>query len=268
MVVEWSSRHCLLCGRQFEGRTFLCRECSDYYRDRPVPPDVYRRFYEALDREHPQRSNTYGSYNEPVGLMRAIERLPRNARILELGAGGGHLGIKLRELGFKHITLSDVTETALEAMRGLPDSIDVVYADALNLPFQSGSFEVIISTDVIEHLPDVLQHMSEVRRVLVSDGIYMVKTPNRFVAEAYYRLRGMHDAYFWHPSMLSPGELRATLAAFGFDVSILPVNHLTDAQLAKLPGPTALRSIARRLPTGVLPVNLQPHLEAVAKKRA
>ena len=268
MVVDRSRRRCLLCGQEFEGRTFLCRACSDRYRGREAPPGVRKAFYEALDREYPARSNTYGAYNEPVALLAELTRLPRDARILELGAGGGFLGSTLAERGFSRLTLSDLTATALAALRENAPGAPLVGADAEGLPFRDAAFDVVVSSDVIEHLPDVERHVAEIARVLAPGGRYYLKTPNRLAADAYYRLRGLHDAYFWEPGMLSPGELRTTFGRHGFAVRILAQPRLTGAQIAKLPGPRALRPLAARLPLGWLPPPLRPHLEAVAVKRA
>jgi SAM-dependent methyltransferase len=268
MVVEWSTRYCLLCRRAFNGRTFLCRECSGLYRSVDIPADVYRQFYEALDREYPARSNTYGAYNEPAGLLRAIERLPREVRILEIGAGGGHLGGKLIGMGFTNVTLSDFTDTTLAAIRERLPQVQVVSADASSLPFEDASYEVVITTDVIEHLPAVEPHLREVRRVLSERGLYLVKTPNRLIADAYYRMRDMHDSYFWHPSMFTPRQLVEAFERHGFDTHFVPANRLTGAQVVKLPGPMALKSAARSIPIGWLPLVVQPHLEVVARKRS
>ncbi|HUG15917.1 MAG TPA: methyltransferase domain-containing protein, partial [Thermomicrobiales bacterium] len=266
MVVDRSTRACLLCGRSFEGRTFLCRECSDRYRGTAVPAHVRKRFYEALDRTYPERANTYGDWNAPVALLRVIDRLPRHASVLELGSGGGFLGVELRRSGFTHVVLSDITTTALAALReNVPDA-ELVGVDAASLPFRDGAFDVVISSDVIEHLPHIEQHVTEVARVLAPGGLYLLKTPNRLTASAYYRLRGLHDAYFWHPSMLSPREARDLFARHGFRARILPQPSLTNAQLAKLPGPRFLRPLAARAPLAWLPAPLRPHLEIVARK--
>lgn len=266
MVVERSRRACLLCGASFEGRTFLCHACTDEWRGRTVPPEVRTRFYEALDRAYPDRSNTYGNWNVPAMLLRSIERLPRGLRVLELGAGGGFFAAELDRRGFHNLTLSDVTATTLAALRERLPVACLVGADGARLPFRDGSFDVVISTDVIEHIPEAGQHIAEVARVLAPGGRYYVKTPNRPLAEAFYRLRGMHDAYFWHPSMFSAGELRAAFARHGLRTRILAQPRLTGAQLAKLPGPERLRWVAGALPLGWLPVSLLPHLEAVALK--
>jgi SAM-dependent methyltransferase len=266
MVVDRSQRTCLLCGMGFEGRTFLCRSCSDHYRGQPVPTSVRKRFYEALDRQYPTRSNTGGDYNAPIALLSIIEGLPRDARVLELGAGGGFLGARLEALGFTNVILTDFTATSLAALCGRAPSATLVACDAAALPFASGAFDVVISSDVIEHIPDVEAHIAEVVRVLTPGGSYLLKTPNRLTASAYYRLRGLHDAYFWHPSMFSPGELRATFNRLGLHVRYLAQPRLTGAQLAKLPGPPALRSLASIMPLAWLPAVARPHLEVVATR--
>lgn len=268
MVVERSRRACLLCGRSFVGRTFLCRPCSDEWRGQPIPADVRTCFYEALDRAYPNRSNTYGNWNVPVMLLREIERLPRDSRILELGAGGGFFAAELDRRGFANLTLSDFTATTLAALRERLPAAQLVGADGARLPFRDGSFDVVISTDVIEHIPEAERHIAEVARVLASGGRYYVKTPNRPLAGAFYRLRGMRDAYFWHPSMFSPAELRAAFARHGLRTRIIAQPRLTGAQLAKLPGPRALRRLAGVLPLDWLPPAMLPHLEAVASKRS
>lgn len=266
MVVDRSDRPCLLCGKVFHGRTFLCRECADRYRHEPVPVETRRRFYEEIDRVYPDWSNTYGQYNPPAGLLSHIQSLPRSSRVLEIGAGGGFTLESLRRMGFSALFGSDLTSTTLQEMRRRLGQIDLVATDAELLPFQNRTFDVLISSDVVEHLPNLARHIGEVARVLSIGGSFLIKTPNRLMAERYYRLRGLYDAYFWHPSMCSPSEIRLMLQRNGFDVIFLPVPRLTDAQLRKIPM-KRLRSIASRVPLSRLPLRLRPHLEIVATLR-
>ena len=267
MVVERSRRVCLLCGETFEGRTFLCRACSDRFRGEAVPAATRQQFYEALDRAYPERSNTHGSWNYPVALMRELEHAPRAARVLELGAGGGFLGAELARRGFERLTLTDFTATALAALRERVPDAALACVDAERLPFEDGAFQIVVSSDLMEHLPDVDAHLAEVARVLTLGGCYFLKTPNRRLAEAFYRLRGLHDAYFWHPSMCTPGELRAACARHGLRLRLLKPPRLTDAQLTKLPGPRLTRDLAARARLDWLPSVLVPHIEAVAIRR-
>jgi SAM-dependent methyltransferase len=48
------------------------------------------------------------------------------------------------------------------------------------LPFDDDSFDVVLSFDVFEHIPDSDRHLSEVARVLRVGGRYMLQTPNKW----------------------------------------------------------------------------------------
>lgn len=267
MVIDRFERPCLLCGRTFRGRTFLCRDCAARYRGRPIPPEIRQRFYEQIDRIHPDWSSTYGQYNPPRGLLRFMETLPRSFHILEVGAGGGFTLLALQEMGFRHLTGSDLTQTTLAAMQQRLENVALVAADAEALPFRDDSFDLLLSSDVVEHLPDLDRHLAEAARVLKEEGRYLFKTPNRLIASPYYRARALYDSYFWHPSMSSPGEICERLRRHGFNARFLPAPRLTDAQLRKIPL-KQVRPMAARVPLSWLPVPLWPHLEVVATLRA
>lgn len=265
MVVDRSHRRCLLCDAQFDGRAFVCRRCADAYRGRWIPDDVLRRFYSQIDLEYPEWANTYGNYNPPGAILNWIDRLDRSVRVLEVGGGGGFLLEELGEQGFHRLTGSDITVTALAEMSRRKHGFTVVGTDAESLPFTAASFDVVISSDVLEHLTRPYRHLAEVHRILAPGGSYLIKTPNRRPAELYYRARGLYDYHIWHPSMFAPGELKQALGASGFGSVFLPVSDLTAAQLRKIPTDAA-RSLARRVPLSRLPVTLRPHLEVVATR--
>lgn len=265
MVVERSERRCLLCGASFSGRAFVCRPCAERYRRQPVPPEVLRRFYHEVDREYPEWANTYGNYNPPRALLRYMDGLDRDLRVLEVGAGGGFLLRELWEMGFHDLTGTDITVTSLAEMRERQIDMRIVGADAESLPFVTGSFDLVISSDVLEHLPDVRGHFGEIHRVLAPGGRYLFKTPNRHLAESYYLLRGLYDYNIWHPSMVGPGEAKRMLRRQGFKTTILPVEELTAAQLRKVPTNFG-RRLLRRMPVRYLPARLRPHIECVAVK--
>jgi len=227
---------------------------------------VRQRFYEQIDRIYPNWSNTYREYNPPRALLRFIETLPRSSRLLEIGAGGGFTSVTLLNMGFAKLVGSDLTHTTLATMRERLGKVDLVAADAESLPFGDDSFDVLLSSDVAEHLPDLDHHLGEVARVLTRGGCYLIKTPNRLLAAPYYRARGLYDSYFWHPSLSSPGEIRSLLRRHGFDACFLPVPRMTDAQLRKIPI-KRLRGVAARIPLSLAPEWLNPHLEIVATLR-
>jgi SAM-dependent methyltransferase len=52
-----------------------------------------------------------------------------------------------------------------------------VTGDATRLPFSSGSFDTVVATEVMEHLPDPHRFLSEVARVLRTDGHLILSIP-------------------------------------------------------------------------------------------
>lgn len=71
--------------------------------------------------------------------------------------------------------------------------LSVIQASGQNIPFPTGTFDIALALDVIEHVPKPLQLLREVHRVLKKDGILLLITPNRqfFITQrilGYYNL--------------------------------------------------------------------------------
>ena len=111
-------------------------------------------------------------------------------RILDLGAGPGYLSWKLSEWLDKR---GQPTEQILVPCDLFPqhfeyDRLHCVEADFNGpLPFDDASFDVVVSMEVIEHLPDQLRFMNEIARILKPGGRAIITTPN--VLNAPSRLR-------------------------------------------------------------------------------
>jgi SAM-dependent methyltransferase len=97
-------------------------------------------------------------------------------RVLDAGAGiGGTARVIAAERG-AHVTAVDLTPeycevaTWLNDMVGLGDMIDVLTADVTELPFDAGSFDVVVSQHVQMNVADKRRLYAEARRVLVPGG--------------------------------------------------------------------------------------------------
>ena len=105
-------------------------------------------------------------------------------RILELGCGDGRFGEALRLAGHS------VTGVDHQKLDGVADRVDrFVEADlSQGLPADVGEdFDVVIASDVFEHLVDPAELLGSLRDVLAPRGVVMASIPN--IAHWYPRLR-------------------------------------------------------------------------------
>ncbi len=109
----------------------------------------------------------------------AVRRMRgRSGRALNIGAGSGGVERRLVALGWQVATL-DVTAVAVERLRAL--RVDARQGRAESMPFGDGSFDVVIASEVLEHipLPGRAQAISEVARVLRPRGWFIGTVPYR-----------------------------------------------------------------------------------------
>ena len=106
--------------------------------------------------------------------IRAVEDLfPRRARILEIGAGTGAQAAWLAQQGF-NVEAVDLVDSNYAAAAVFP----VQRYDGVHLPWTDHSFDVVYTSNVLEHIKDLGTFHKEVRRVLATGGrcIHVVPT--------------------------------------------------------------------------------------------
>ncbi len=120
-------------------------------------------------------------YHQPIleTLQRAISGAPGN-KVLNVGSGPFFEREKLETTGIE-FTLCDVDERAIAVARELHGAaiahFDVTGIDQ-PLPYADGTFDLVISMDVIEHLPDPEPWLRQNIRVLKPGGHLFLTTPN------------------------------------------------------------------------------------------
>ena len=164
-------------------------------------------------RHHRHRAETfvYGG-GERAELFRRYVGGP-GRRVLDVGCRYGAL--TRAYLKGNHVVGIDVDRLALDDAARL--GIETQWVDAEEgLPFEDGSFDVVVAGELLEHVRDPAALVREARRVLRPGGTFVGSVPNGFRLKNRLRfLAGRKpETDPTHLHLFSPVDLRALLAGF------------------------------------------------------
>lgn len=131
---------------------------------------------ERLIPKNQTQSLTYG---EHLVRYRAALGIVSNKIVLDIASGAGY-GTALLADKARKITGMDYSDEAVEYSNGLysKKNLEFIQGDAQKMPFKDSTFDVVVSLETIEHLPEPEKFVKEVVRVLKPDGLFYVSTPN------------------------------------------------------------------------------------------
>ena len=100
--------------------------------------------------------------------------------VLDVGCGDGVFLVYGELRGF-NMTGLEISTTRVKRAKQLLRSkgiyADVVVGDVNKIPFNDGVFDVVVASEVIEHVPDPLAAVSEMKRVVKSGGSVVAAVP-------------------------------------------------------------------------------------------
>lgn len=107
-------------------------------------------------------------------LARELRRIPEPGLALDIGAAGGGNTRVLRAHGWRPVAL-EFAPTAAEIAR--ERGIDVLRADARELPLRTGSVDLVTAFDILEHIEEDYLATAEITRVLRPGGTALIAVP-------------------------------------------------------------------------------------------
>ena len=152
---------------------------------------------------------------QEIVLRRMLRNQPHVAAAADIGCGGGHYLLDLLVPIAQRITGIDIFPENLRIagqrirQRGLADRVRIVNAGAEAVPLEDESVDLVLCTEVLEHLPDAGQAVREIRRVLRSGGRTILSIP--IPPDPYPNPEHLHDSFV-------PADLEALLVANGFSI--------------------------------------------------
>lgn len=147
-------------------------------------------------------------------LSRAGNDLLESRVVLEAGSGEGY-GASYLARSARAVIALDYDQQAIAHTRAKYPEVAAVRSNLAQLPFRSGSIDVVVNLQVIEHLWDQIGFLRECERVLRAGGTLVVSTPNRITFSPG------RDAPLnpFHTKEFAPDELWDLMAEAGFRVA-------------------------------------------------
>jgi SAM-dependent methyltransferase len=138
-------------------------------------------------------------------------KLAKSAAVLDIGTSTGSNLRLLADLGFVRTSGIEVSEDALRYCRA-KGFLRLCCGDVLDLPFLGASFDLVLATDILEHVDDDQRAIGEIARVLRPGGRALITVP------AFPSLWGLQDRVARHRRRYRMGELRERLLAGGLAI--------------------------------------------------
>jgi len=147
-----------------------------------------KSFYDTLwarqknSSEKPDIGWAYDRKRIDATLLRLLERCrDGSARILEIGVGKGDLASKI-SLQIEHGVMSyigiDLSSEGVKIAQQRTANFSFLVASGTHLPFKSHLFDIVICSEIIEHIIEKEKLLLEISRVQTVGGQLILTTPN------------------------------------------------------------------------------------------
>ncbi|MFN6499202.1 MAG: methyltransferase domain-containing protein [Nostoc sp. DedQUE01] len=190
-------------------------------------------------------------------------------RVLDWGCGKGHISFLMREMGVQ-ITSCDVRgadDSAFDQITPIIEkaSLKVVALEhPYLLPFNDGSFDVVLSFGVLEHVSNDLASLGEIHRVLKPSGLFFCFFLPYYLSwtQRLAHLRGD----FYHDRLYSQKMVKHLLKQTNFELLDLWHRQLLPKNSVSYPKYHVFESVDQWLTTNTLLKYTATNIEFVAVK--
>ena len=161
-------------------------------------------------------------------------------RILDLGCGQGFLTKLFQEQGAAMVVAVDLSRAYLRRLTGIPGVVPM-QANAERLPFRD-TFDLLVSTDVMEHVLNLGSFLVSVNRALRPGGVAIIRVPYRESLIGYSAQAGCkYD--FVHLRTFDRRTLSDAMASAGFAVQRMWLDGFNLSS----PRPASVATLRRQL---------------------
>lgn len=125
-----------------------------------------------------------------------LAKIPKGAKILDIGCGTGHLTKWIQDKGYNVYGLEPSNEMYNYAKMNFPD-MNIEKGISSKLPYKDEFFDFVIAFEVLRYLDreENIKTYSEIFRVLKKEGQFFITQVNRYSTDFYYIYYMIKDIY-------------------------------------------------------------------------
>jgi len=164
-------------------------------------------------------------------VLDGFEKFRKNNKMLDVGCGPGLFLIEAKKRGWE-VYGTEFTDKQLAYLKD--KGINTLKGKLTNNSFEDGLFDVIISSEVIEHINNPVEEMQQFHRLLRKGGVVYITTPN-FNALERYLFKGDYEIieYPEHLSYYTPTTINLLLTNNGFEKLKITTTGVSIARIKK-----------------------------------
>lgn len=143
---------------------------------------------------------SFNVYNRECWVADQASQIPDHSKVLDVGAGTG-----------QYRSLFDHCDYYTHDFGQTPDLMDRYIeldyqSDILNIPVPTASFDVILCTEVLEHVPEPIEAIREMSRILKKGGKLLLTAPlGAFLHQEPYHYYGGFTPYWYQKFFAGSG---------------------------------------------------------------
>ena len=122
-----------------------------------------------------EKTFAYNRMRRDKWMMKQAKNIPNGSKILDVGAGGCPYRNLYSHCEYSSHDFAQLSSSQIQDEGGY-GKIDFV-SDILSIPVPDGSYDVVLCTEVIEHVPYPIEVIKEISRILKPGGKLLITAP-------------------------------------------------------------------------------------------